>query len=89
MLHGGHFYGGHIVLAMDCLKNCVANLADLMDRQMALLVDVKFNNVLPAISPAPTKSRRFESPFAVAPLYSPTAKSSRWISSWMLRIHLM
>lgn len=48
VLHGGHFYGGHIALAMDTLKNCVANLADLMDRQMALLMDVKFNNGLPA-----------------------------------------
>lgn len=48
ILHGGHFYGGHIAFAMDSLKNCVANIADLMDRQMALLVDPKFNNGLPA-----------------------------------------
>jgi histidine ammonia-lyase len=48
ILHGGHFYGGHIAFAMDCLKNLVANLADLMDRQMALLVDEKYNNGLPA-----------------------------------------
>lgn len=48
ILHGGHFYGGHIAFAMDGLKTCVANLADLMDRQMALLVDNKFNNGLPA-----------------------------------------
>lgn len=47
VLHGGHFYGGHIAFAMDSLKNCVANLADLMDRQMALLMDNKFNNGLP------------------------------------------
>ena len=47
VLHGGHFYGGHIALVMDTLKNCVANLADLMDRQMALLMDNKFNNGLP------------------------------------------
>ena len=33
---------------MDGLKTCVANLADLMDRQLALLVDVKFNHGLPA-----------------------------------------
>jgi histidine ammonia-lyase len=45
--HGGHFYGGHICLAMDSLKNIVANLADLMDRQLALLVDVKYNRGLP------------------------------------------
>ena len=48
VLHGGHFYGGHIALAMDTLKNTVANLADLMDRQMALMVDTKFNHGLPA-----------------------------------------
>lgn len=52
--HGGHFYGGHIAYAMDSLKTCVANLADLMDRQMALLVDPKFNNGLPrGLSGAP------------------------------------
>lgn len=48
VLHGGHFYGGHIAFVMDSMKNCVANLADLMDRQMALLVDTKFSNGLPA-----------------------------------------
>jgi len=45
--HGGHFYGGHICFAMDALKNISANLADLMDRQLALLVDVKYNRGLP------------------------------------------
>ena len=48
VLHGGHFYGGHIALAMDTLKNTVANLADLMDRQIALLVDARYNNGLPS-----------------------------------------
>jgi histidine ammonia-lyase len=47
VLHGGNFYGGHIAFAMDSLKVAVANLADLMDRQLALLVDVNFNNGLP------------------------------------------
>ncbi|GAB2910194.1 aromatic amino acid ammonia-lyase [Paraburkholderia jirisanensis] len=47
VLHGGNFYGGHIAFAMDSLKTAVANLADLMDRQLALLVDEKFNNGLP------------------------------------------
>ena len=47
VLHGGHFYGGHIAFVMDSMKNCVANLADLMDRQLALLVDCKYNNGLP------------------------------------------
>src|SRR5690554_88882 len=48
VLHGGHFYGGHIAFAMDALKVAVANIADLIDRQMALLMDTKFNNGLPA-----------------------------------------
>jgi len=48
VLHGGHFYGGHIALAMDTLKNTVANIADLLDRQMALMMDTRFNNGLPA-----------------------------------------
>lgn len=48
VMHGGHFYGGHVALAMDTLKNVTANLADLMDRQLALLVDPRFNQGLPA-----------------------------------------
>jgi len=45
--HGGHFYGGHICFAMDSLKNIIANIADLLDRQLALLVDTKYNRGLP------------------------------------------
>jgi histidine ammonia-lyase len=48
LMHGGHFYGGHVALAMDTLKNVVANLADLMDRQLALLVDARYSHGLPA-----------------------------------------
>lgn len=48
VLHGGHFYGGHIAYAMDSLKCAIANVADLLDRQLALLVDPKFNHGLPA-----------------------------------------
>ena len=48
VLHGGHFYGGHIAFAMDGMKNAVANLADLLDRQMALLVDSRYNHGLPS-----------------------------------------
>jgi histidine ammonia-lyase len=48
VLHGGHFYGGHIAFAMDSMKNAVANLADMLDRQVALLVDSRYNNGLPA-----------------------------------------
>lgn len=48
VMHGGHFYGGHIAFAMDSLKVAVANVADLVDRQMAQLMDPKFNHGLPA-----------------------------------------
>jgi len=46
-LHGGHFYGGHIAFAMDGLKTLVANVADLLDRQLALMVDTRYSNGLP------------------------------------------
>jgi len=48
VLHGGHFYGGHIAFAMDSLKTLVANVADLLDRQLALLVDTRYNHGLPS-----------------------------------------
>lgn len=48
VLHGGHFYGGHIAFVMDGLKTLVANIADLLDRQFALLVDTRYNQGLPA-----------------------------------------
>lgn len=57
VLHGGHFYGGHIAMAMDCLKTAVASVADLLDRQLALLVDTKFNHGLPANLSAATGTR--------------------------------
>lgn len=47
VLHGGHFYGGHIGFAMDAMKNAVASIADLLDRQLALLVDTRYNHGLP------------------------------------------
>jgi histidine ammonia-lyase len=37
VLHGGNFYGGHVCFALDGLKTAVANVADLLDRQLALL----------------------------------------------------
>ncbi|WP_144212113.1 HAL/PAL/TAL family ammonia-lyase [Shewanella donghaensis] len=58
ILHGGHFYGGHIAFAMDAMKNAVANLADLIDRQMALVMDPKFNNGLPANLSAAVGARK-------------------------------
>jgi len=57
ILHGGHFYGGHIAFVMDSMKNTVANIADLIDRQMALVMDPKFNNGLPANLSASTGAR--------------------------------
>ncbi|UHA72031.1 HAL/PAL/TAL family ammonia-lyase [Paenibacillus sp. 481] len=44
--NGGNFYGGHVVQAMDSLKIAVANIADLLDRQLQLVVDEKFNKNL-------------------------------------------
>ncbi|MGQ4557096.1 aromatic amino acid lyase [Halobellus sp. GM3] len=43
---GGNFAGGHVALAMDSLKNAVASIADLLDRQLELVVDEKFNHGL-------------------------------------------
>jgi histidine ammonia-lyase len=37
ILHGGNFYGGHVCFAMDGLKTAVANVADLLDRQLVLM----------------------------------------------------
>jgi phenylalanine ammonia-lyase len=53
---GGNFYGGHMGQAMDSLKIAVANLCDLMDRQLELVVDEKFNagltpNLIPDFPP--------------------------------------
>jgi histidine ammonia-lyase len=61
--HGGHFYGGHICFAMDSLKNIVANIADLIDRQLALLVDVKYNRGLPPNLSGTRKSLSFNHGF--------------------------
>jgi histidine ammonia-lyase/phenylalanine ammonia-lyase len=45
---GGNFAGGHIALAADALKTALASVADLLDRQLALLVDEKTSHGLPA-----------------------------------------
>jgi phenylalanine ammonia-lyase len=44
---GGNFYAGHVGQSMDSLKTAVANIADLLDRQLELVVDEKFNEGLP------------------------------------------
>jgi len=47
VLHGGNFYGGHVCAAMDSLKSAVASVADLMDRQLALLCSPETSDGLP------------------------------------------
>ncbi len=44
---GGNFYGGHAALALDLLKIAAASTADLVDRQLALLVEGPHNMGLP------------------------------------------
>jgi histidine ammonia-lyase/phenylalanine ammonia-lyase len=44
--NGGNFYGGHVGQAMDSLKIAVASVGDLLERQLQLIVDEKFNNGL-------------------------------------------
>jgi histidine ammonia-lyase len=48
VLHGGNFYGGHVAFAMDSLKGTVAGVADLLDRQLALLCMPETSGGLPA-----------------------------------------
>ncbi|KKO02084.1 hypothetical protein LCGC14_0109460 [marine sediment metagenome] len=57
IMHGGHFYGGHVAFAMDSLKQAAANLADLLDRQLAQLVDTRFNHGLPSNLSGATSER--------------------------------
>ncbi len=45
-LHGGNFYGGHVCFVADALKTAVANVADLLDRQLALLCSPHTSNGL-------------------------------------------
>ena len=47
ILHGGNFYGGHIAFVTDALKIAVANVADLLDRQLVLLSSPVTNKGLP------------------------------------------
>lgn len=41
--YSGNFYGGHIAQAAQALSAAVASTADLLDRQLAVLVDDKFS----------------------------------------------
>jgi histidine ammonia-lyase len=53
--NSGNFYGGHVAQAAQALAAGTAGVADLLDRQLALLVDEKFNLGLPPnlIMPVP------------------------------------
>ena len=46
--HTGNFYGGHIARAMDGMKIDLANMANWSHGLMAMLVDPRFSNGLPA-----------------------------------------
>ena len=45
---GGNFYGGYLCQSMDFTKINLAHMADLIDRQVMMLVDDKSNRGLPA-----------------------------------------
>jgi histidine ammonia-lyase len=38
VLHGGHFFGGHVALACDTVKIAVCNVANLLERQLAYMM---------------------------------------------------
>lgn len=42
----GNFYGGYVAQAMDSMRICAGNVADLLDKEFALLIDHKFNKGL-------------------------------------------
>jgi histidine ammonia-lyase len=44
---GGNFYGGYLGHGMDYLKICLSHIADLLDRQLTMLIDEKSNRGLP------------------------------------------
>ncbi len=48
LLHAGNFYGGHVAFVLDGLKTAVANVADLLDRQLVLLCVPETSDGLPA-----------------------------------------
>jgi len=45
--NGGNFAGSHVAMVMDTLKNALASTGDLLDRQLALIVDAKYSQGLP------------------------------------------
>ena len=58
---GGNFYGSHMTQGMDALKIALANMCDLIDRQLELVVDEKFNagltpNLIPYFEPTDSEA---------------------------------
>lgn len=47
VLHGGNFYGGHVAMVADTLKTAVANVTELLERQIILLNAPETNHGLP------------------------------------------
>lgn len=47
VLHGGNFYGGHLCFAFDGLKVALANVAELLERQLLLLCVPETSDGLP------------------------------------------
>jgi len=47
LANGGNFYGGYLAHSMDYLKICLAQMADMADRQLILIMDEKSNRGLP------------------------------------------
>ena len=44
--HGGNFYAGHVGHAMESLKLAISNVADMMERQIQLIIDEKYSRGL-------------------------------------------
>ena len=47
ILNGGLFFGGHVAIACDTVKAATISVVNLMDRQLALLMEPARNGVLP------------------------------------------
>jgi histidine ammonia-lyase len=47
VLNGGQFFGGHIALVCDTLKSAVAATLNLVDRQLALILDGRYRDLIP------------------------------------------
>ena len=58
VLHGGNFYGGHVAVAADTMKASIASVADLLERQVVLLLDPAANGGLQANLVAATGPQR-------------------------------